>query len=91
VGLHLSHYPLAGTPGHDQAIDENHAHHWHDASGLRSADRRGRLVRTLHDGMAHLPAGPHEFLWDGRDDTGQNVSSGVYFVRMAAGGGAEPE
>ena len=44
----------------------------------------GRRVRTLADGS--LPAGPHALSWDGRDDRGRPVASGVYFCRLAAGG-----
>ena len=43
----------------------------------------GQKVRTLlHRGFK---AGLHEILWDGRDDHGQRVSSGVYFYRLSAG------
>ncbi len=49
-------------------------------------DLRGRLVRCLHNGGTPLEAGPHQFPWDGRDDAGHAVSSGVYFVRLTAEG-----
>ncbi len=39
----------------------------------------GRLVRTLHQGSAADSS--TVFAWDGRDDRGGVVSSGVYFVR----------
>lgn len=42
---------------------------------------RGELVRSLYSGS--LPAGRHERVWDGIDDRGQQVSSGVYFVRLS--------
>ena len=42
----------------------------------------GRLVRTLING--HLPAGPHTATWDGRDESGRTVASGVYFCALAA-------
>ncbi|MFH1502572.1 MAG: C25 family cysteine peptidase [Candidatus Eisenbacteria bacterium] len=45
-------------------------------------DASGRLVRTLHAGPA--APGTHELVWDGRDDVGNRVASGVYFARMAA-------
>lgn len=38
----------------------------------------GRRVRTLAHEM--MPAGPHELVWNGRDDNGRSVSSGTYFV-----------
>lgn len=33
-----------------------------------------------------LPGGAAEFTWDGRDDAGQRVATGVYFVRVAGAG-----
>jgi hypothetical protein len=50
-------------------------------------DVSGRLVRTLVDGV--IDGGLHEATWDGRDDRGMSVSSGVYFCRMEAGEFAE--
>lgn len=44
-------------------------------------DVRGRLVRALIDEARGI--GRHEVTWDGRDDRGHGVGSGVYFVRMA--------
>jgi flagellar hook assembly protein FlgD len=43
-------------------------------------DVNGRLVKTLFDGMAR--EGVNELVWDGNDDTGRTVSSGVYFIRL---------
>jgi hypothetical protein len=42
----------------------------------------GELVRTLAN--EEFGAGPHTKVWDGRDDAGQTVSSGVYFYRLVA-------
>ena|GEM_PF-287480 len=50
------------------------------ANELCIYDARGRLVRTLLSGAggaAHL-----EVTWDGRDDRGRPVSSGVYYCRV---------
>ncbi len=47
-------------------------------SSVRVYDVAGRLVRTLVEG--HLDAGPHEIVWDGTDDAGRRVASGVYFA-----------
>ena len=44
----------------------------------------GRLVRTLVDG--EVGAGHRTAVWDGRDDRGVEVGSGVYFCRMDASG-----
>lgn len=46
-------------------------------------DVSGRLVRTLvHE---HRAAGRYTAQWDGHDDAGRPVASGVYFYRMSAG------
>jgi hypothetical protein len=47
-------------------------------------DVRGRLVRTLVAG--DLATGRHEVRWDGLDDTGQRVPSGIYVARLRAAG-----
>ncbi len=45
----------------------------------------GRLVRTLV--QRELGAGVHHAEWEGRDGDGRSVASGVYYLRLAAGGG----
>ena len=40
----------------------------------------GQEVRTLMN--EEQPAGSYRVLWDGRDDSGREVSSGVYFCRL---------
>lgn len=40
----------------------------------------GQLVRALVD--EKQPAGDYRILWDGRDNSGNEVSSGVYFCRL---------
>lgn len=47
-------------------------------------DSRGRLVRRLADRT--YPGGSHEVTWDGRDDAGREVASGVYHYRLRAAG-----
>ena len=47
-------------------------------------DARGRRVRTLVS--APLTAGLHTITWQGRDDRGGSVASGVYFLKMEFGG-----
>ncbi len=46
-------------------------------------DVRGALVRTLVDGPR--VAGEHRVEWNGDNDSGYRVSSGVYFYRLTAG------
>jgi hypothetical protein len=47
-------------------------------------DPSGRRVATLVDSEPKGP-GRYSVPWDGRDDTGRTVASGVYFYRMNAG------
>jgi len=42
----------------------------------------GQRIVTLINGVKE--AGDHEILWDGKDDAGRRVTSGVYFYRMVA-------
>jgi FlgD Ig-like domain len=46
-------------------------------------DANGKQVRTLVDEDRDF--GTHEVAWDGRDDAGAVVGSGVYFYRLTAG------
>lgn len=43
-------------------------------------DVTGRTVKVLDEGMQK--AGRHRLAWDGRDEKGQLVSAGIYFVRL---------
>ena len=47
-------------------------------------DINGRLVRTVENRV--LEAGDHEITWDGLDDRGRSVASGVYFYRLSSRG-----
>lgn len=44
---------------------------------------RGQKLKTLLDG--DLPAGKHQIKWDGRDNRGRSVTSGIYFVKFKQG------
>jgi hypothetical protein len=44
---------------------------------------RGQRVRTLIS--EYMPSGNHSVVWDGRDDSGRPVGSGVYLYRLQAG------
>ena len=64
------------------------AHVRHDVSDDASIsvyDARGTRVRELRSGF--VLAGEHAVEWDGRDDAGRAVASGVYFCRLRSGGG----
>jgi hypothetical protein len=49
-------------------------------------DVAGRLVKTLIDGVP-MERGRHHATWDGSNDAGRTVSSGVYFTKLSAGDG----
>ena len=51
---------------------------------LRIYDVAGRLVRTLVNSMQI--AGEKRVTWDGRNDHGSRIATGVYFYRMTAPG-----
>jgi hypothetical protein len=50
---------------------------------LRIYDVQGRLVRRLASG--EIGSGPQSAFWDGRNDRGETVGSGVYLYRIEAG------
>lgn len=50
---------------------------------LRIYDTLGRLIYTVVDQT--LPEGSHKFGWNGHNDEGQPVPSGLYFYKLKAG------
>jgi hypothetical protein len=50
---------------------------------------RGQKVRTLVD--ADKVPGEYKVLWDGKDDSGKDVASGVYFYQLKVGDFSEPK
>jgi uncharacterized delta-60 repeat protein len=50
---------------------------------------RGQLVRTLVRGSAER--GRHTAVWDGADETGKPMATGVYFIRLAVSGSTRTE
>ena len=51
---------------------------------LKLYDVQGRLVKTLVD--EHRAAGEHQVRWQGRDETGRRVASGIYCARLVSNG-----
>ena len=50
---------------------------------IRVYDVSGKAVRTLIE--LQQTAGLHTVTWDGTDECGRHVSSGIYFIRLEAG------
>ncbi|HOY85676.1 MAG TPA: FlgD immunoglobulin-like domain containing protein [Candidatus Syntrophosphaera sp.] len=78
--LDLSNYPNPFNP-------ETTISYTLPASGpvsLEIYNSRGQLVRRLlHE---EQPAGGHSLVWNGKDDTGHSVASGLYLCRIACTG-----
>jgi len=72
-------YPNPFNPATTIAFNLSHA----SRITLHVYDMTGKKVRTLING--HYAAGHHTLLWNGTNDAGQAVSSGVYFYRLEAG------
>ena len=45
---------------------------------------KGQKVKTLID--KPMEKGVHSIIWDGKDNSGNFVSSGLYFYKLKAGG-----
>jgi hypothetical protein len=54
---------------------------------LNIYNAKGQLVRTLVSG--NLPSGVHSLTWNGVDNNGNNVASGLYFYQLSASGKTE--
>lgn len=50
---------------------------------LKIYNINGELIRTVTN--ENLPAGHFEKIWDGKNDLGSEVSSGIYIYRLTAG------
>jgi hypothetical protein len=53
---------------------------------LRVFDVNGHVVRTLVDQYREARRDAYEVIWDGTNDRGERVSSGVFFYQLEAGG-----
>jgi hypothetical protein len=91
---------VSGTrsPIHAMELHQNHPNPFNPATlitfelpeaaqvTLRVYDARGSMVRTLvDDRLAH---DFHSIGWDGRDDHGQELGSGIYYYKLEAGAGS---
>jgi len=73
-------YPNPFNPGTTFRFELVHP----EVAELLVLDLRGRLVRTLVDGLCD--AGVTEVFWDGTDDNGRAVAAGTYRYRLRAAG-----
>jgi hypothetical protein len=55
-------------------------------ASLSVFDLLGRRVKILHSGQ--LTAGQHSFIWDGKDESGSTVTSGIYFYKLSSAEGS---
>jgi hypothetical protein len=79
------------------ALEQNYPNPFNPTTSIRFAmmqpgvirleiyDLAGRLVRTLINNENKI-SGEHLVIWDGRDDHGNPVGSGVYFYRLFSNG-----
>ncbi len=79
AGLAGQHLTLAGVPGGVRFVLPSAG-----TVDLRIYDVAGRQVRLALAGAAY-PSGEHGWQWDGRDDAGRAVGSGLYMYRIASG------
>lgn len=48
--------------------------------GVKIYNPRGQMIRSL--ASEKLPAGTHSLIWDGKNDSGFEVASGLYLIRV---------
>lgn len=94
--LELSAHPDTDFPSEQRIVGRNYPNPFNPATtisfhlpgaakvSLKIYNLLGQEVRTLTD--QQLQAGTHGVAWDGRDNSGNPVSSGVYFYRLTADG-----
>jgi len=80
INLLMQNYPNPFNPvttiGFSLAVDAD--------VELKIFDARGALVRTILRG--HRPAGENRVTWDGKNEAGASVASGVFFYRLSTDG-----
>jgi hypothetical protein len=94
-GEFVSQIQLVAMPAAKNGLEQNSPNPFNPQTAIRFTlastqnvtlavyDVSGRLVRMLASGTQEM--GAHTITWDGRNDAGATVSSGVYFYRLDAG------
>jgi len=81
VNTNLSNYPNPFNP--TTTISFNLAESM-DNTKLLIYNSKGQIVKTF--GNSQLTAGQHTVIWNGKDDNGDSVTSGIYFYRLLEAG-----
>ena len=88
--------PGGGAPGASTSLAQNAPNLFNPSTLIRFElaspgpvelavfDVRGHRIRTLVSDL--MPAGSHALRWDGNDDSGRPVASGVFLYRLEADG-----
>ncbi len=79
-------YPNPFNPQTTIAFEVPESDDGHSRVTLSVSDIRGRHVRTLVD--SDLEPGSHRTTWDGKNRTGEQVSSGIYFYTLRSSDGS---
>jgi hypothetical protein len=83
-GCHIDDFSIACTPNpFVQTVVVSWSAGLHTQAVLQVYDVTGRLVRTLAE--SSIPGRQLRAMWDGRDETGKEMESGVYFICLKAG------
>ena len=77
-------YPNPFNPSTTISFDVPDIEDSRQTVALMIFDLRGRRIKTLVD--SKLAPGGHSVLWDGRDDRGEPVTSGIYLYSLRARG-----
>jgi len=79
--------PLQGATRIDFALNGDGGSGAPTPVTMRIYDAQGRLVRTLLDAAPYSPAATrYSVAWDGLDEAGRRVGSGIYHYQIAASG-----
>jgi hypothetical protein len=85
---HIDHEKVTALANHPNPFNESTEIRFHlggaGSTTVKIYNINGQLVRALLDD--HLDAGDHRISWNGQDDGGQAVASGIYFCRLEHGG-----